>query len=196
MTICNMSIEGGARAGMVAPDEVTFAYLEGRPHAPEGPAWDEALAAWRDLRTDDNAVFDTEIVIDASSLAPHVSWGTNPAQTLPVTASVPSPTDFDDELDQEGCRRALDYMGLEAGTAITDIAIDRVFLGSCTNARIEDLRAAAAVVEGRQVAASVDAMVVPGSGLVKLQAEEEGLDRIFKEAGSSGATPAAPCAWR
>ncbi len=183
MTICNMSIEGGARAGMVAPDDVTFAYLEGRPHAPEGAAWDEAVAAWRELRTDDDAAFDTEIVIDASSLAPHVSWGTNPAQTLPVTASVPSPTDFDDELDQEGCRRALDYMGLEAGTAITDIAIDRVFLGSCTNARIEDLRAAAAVVEGRRVASSVHAMVVPGSGLVKLQAEEEGLDRIFKEAG-------------
>ncbi len=183
MTICNMSIEGGARAGMIAPDETTFEYLQGRTQAPGGAAWDEAVAAWRTLRTDPDASFDHEVMIDASSLAPHVSWGTNPAQTVPVTASVPRPSDYEDELDQEGCRRALEYMDLQGGTPITDIAIDRVFIGSCTNARIEDLRAAAAVIQGRTVADTVNAMVVPGSGLVKLQAEEEGLDRVFKEAG-------------
>ena len=183
MTICNMSIEGGARAGMIAPDETTFEYLQGRPQAPTGEAWEEAVAHWRTLRTDPDAAFDREVTIDASSLAPHVSWGTNPAQTVPVTASVPRPLDYEDELDQEGCQRALEYMDLEGGTPITQISIDRVFLGSCTNARIEDLRAAAAVIRGRSVAESVNAMVVPGSGLVKLQAEEEGLDLIFKQAG-------------
>ncbi|MDE0290135.1 MAG: 3-isopropylmalate dehydratase large subunit [bacterium] len=181
MTICNMSIEGGARAGMVAPDDTTYSYIEGRPYAPK--AWEEALDHWRTLPSDPGATFDSEVEIDAGSLEPHVSWGTNPAQTAPVSSRVPHPDQYDDLLDQEGCRRALEYMDLSAGIPITDIHLDRVFLGSCTNARIEDLRAAAAVVEGRTVARRVEAMVVPGSGLVKLQAEEEGLDRIFKQAG-------------
>jgi 3-isopropylmalate/(R)-2-methylmalate dehydratase large subunit len=183
MTICNMSIEGGARAGMIAPDDTTFAYLEGRTHAPRGSEWDEALAYWRTLPTDDGAPFDAQVDIDAANLPPYVSWGTNPAQTLPVTASVPSPDDFDDALDRDAAERALRYMDLEPGTPITDIGIDRVFFGSCTNARIEDLRAGAALVDGRKVHPDVSAMVVPGSGLVKLQAEEEGLDRVFEEAG-------------
>ena len=183
MTICNMTIEGGARAGMVAPDDTTYSYLEGRPHAPRGREWEAALDYWRTLPTDENATFDTEVALDAASLEPHVSWGTNPAQTAPVSARVPHPDDYENHLDREGCRRALDYMDIAAGTPITDLRLDRVFLGSCTNARIEDLRAAASVVEGRKVARRVQAMVVPGSGLVKLQAEEEGLDRIFKEAG-------------
>ena len=181
MTICNMSIEGGARAGMVAPDDTTYSYLEGRPYAPK--AWEQALDRWRTLPTDEGARFDAEVRIDAASLAPHVSWGTNPAQTSPVASRVPHPDDYDNPLDREGCRRALDYMGLPAGIPITDIRLDRVFIGSCTNARIEDLRAAASVVEDRKVAGGVQAMVVPGSGLVKLQAEKEGLDRIFEEAG-------------
>jgi 3-isopropylmalate/(R)-2-methylmalate dehydratase large subunit len=183
MTICNMSIEGGARAGMIAPDETTFAYLKGRPNAPRGANWEAALDAWRKLPTDDGATFDTQILIEAADLAPYVSWGTNPAQTVPVTSVVPSPDSFDDPHDRDLTDRALKYMGLEAGTPITDIALDRVFIGSCTNARIEDLRDAARVVAGKKVHASVGAMVVPGSGLVKLQAEEEGLDRVFKEAG-------------
>ena len=183
MTICNMSIEGGARAGMIAPDETTFAYLKGRPNAPRGANWEAALDAWRKLPTDDGATFDTQILIEAADLAPYVSWGTNPAQTVPVTSVVPSPDSFDDPHDRDLTDRALKYMGLEAGTPITDIALDRVFIGSCTNARIEDLRDAARVVAGKEVHASVGAMVVPGSGLVKLQAEEEGLDRVFKEAG-------------
>ncbi len=181
MTICNMSIEGGARAGMVAPDGTTYSYLERRPHAPQD--WEAALDYWRTLPSDQGASFDTEVEIDAQSLEPHVSWGTNPAQTAPVSARVPHPDDYDDPLDRTGCYRALEYMGLEAGTPITEIGLDRVFLGSCTNARIEDLRAAASVVEGHQVHRRVQAMVVPGSGLVKLQAEQEGLDRVFKEAG-------------
>ncbi len=181
MTICNMSIEGGARAGMVAPDDTTYAYLEGKPYAPR--AWEQALDSWRTLPTDDGATFDTEVGIDASSLEPHVSWGTNPAQTAPVSSHVPHPDDYDDPLNREGCERALRYMDLSPGTPITDIGIDRVFLGSCTNARIEDLRSAASILKGRRVHRRVHAMVVPGSGLVKLQAEEEGLDRIFKEAG-------------
>ena len=183
MTICNMSIEAGARAGLIAPDDHTFEYLQGRPQAPSGDTWDGAVVYWRTLATDDGATFDTEVFIDASTLAPHVSWGTNPAQTAPVTARVPGPLDYECELDREGCERALVYMNLEAGMAITDIQIDRVFLGSCTNARIEDLRAASAIVRGHTVADTVNAMVVPGSGLVKLQAEEEGIDQIFKQAG-------------
>lgn len=183
MTICNMSIEGGARAGLIAPDDTTFAYLEGRPHAPKGAAWEAALDAWRRLPTDDGATFDTEMVVAAADLAPYVSWGTNPGQTLPITDSVPSPDAFDDPIERDSARRALEYMDLVPGTPLTEIAIDRVFFGSCTNARIEDLRAGAALLEGRQVASGVQAMVVPGSGLVKLQAEDEGLDRIFKEAG-------------
>ena len=181
MTICNMSIEGGARAGLVAPDDTTYSYLEGRPHAPL--AWEQALDYWRTLPSDEGASFDTEIELDAASLEPHVSWGTNPAQTSPVSSRIPDPDDYDDPLDREGCGRALKYMDLAPGTPITGIRLDRVFLGSCTNARIEDLRAAAAVVDGHRVDRRVQAMVVPGSGLVKLQAEEEGLDRIFKQAG-------------
>jgi 3-isopropylmalate/(R)-2-methylmalate dehydratase large subunit len=183
MTVCNMSIEGGARAGMIAPDEITFAYLEGRPHAPRGADWEAALDAWQALPSDEDASFDTEVHIEAADLAPYVSWGTNPAQTVPVTEAVPSPDSFDDPHDRDSTDRALTYMGLEPGTPITGIAIDRVFIGSCTNARIEDLREAARVVAGRNVDASVGAIVVPGSGLVKLQAEEEGLDRVFRDAG-------------
>jgi len=183
MTICNMSIEGGARAGMIAPDETTFTYLEGRPHAPTGTDWEMALEAWRGLPTDPDALFDSEVHIEADDLSPYVSWGTNPAQTVPVTAAVPSPDSFEDPHDRDSTNRALQYMGLEPGTPITDIALDRVFIGSCTNARIEDLREAARVVAGKRVHASIGAMVVPGSGLVKLQAEEEGLDRVFREAG-------------
>ena len=183
MTICNMSIEAGARAGMIAPDETTFAYLKGRPEAPVGADWDEALAYWRSLYTDPGAVFDTEINIEAGDLEPYVSWGTNPGQTLPVTATLPSPDEYEEAIDQDSVARALDYMGLVAGTPITDIEIDKVFLGSCTNGRIEDLRTAAGVIEGKQIAPRVSAIVVPGSGLVKLQAEVEGLDRIFTDAG-------------
>jgi 3-isopropylmalate/(R)-2-methylmalate dehydratase large subunit len=183
MTICNMSIEAGARAGMIEPDETTFAYLKGRPHAPTGADWEAAVAYWRSLATDADARFDSELVIPASELEPYVSWGTNPGQTLPVSASVPDPALIEDPVERESAERALAYMDLRPGTPLTEIAIDRVFLGSCTNARIEDLREAARVVAGRQVATGVAAMVVPGSGLVKLQAEEEGLDLVFKEAG-------------
>ncbi|MEX1280334.1 MAG: 3-isopropylmalate dehydratase large subunit, partial [Acidimicrobiia bacterium] len=183
MTICNMSIEAGARAGLIAPDETTFQWLRGRPFAPTGNEWDEAVTYWSSLRTDEGATFDTELVIDAADLEPYVSWGTNPGQTLPISASVPGPLDVDDPVERDALERALAYMDLEAGTPLTEIAIDRVFLGSCTNARIEDLRAAAKVIAGRRVADGVAAMVVPGSGLVKLQAEEEGLDLVFKDAG-------------
>ena len=183
MTICNMSIEAGARAGFIAPDETTFAYLKGRPYAPQGAEWDAAVDYWRTLPTDGGAVFDAEIDIDAASLEPYVSWGTNPAQTLPVSGVVPGPDDFTDPLDRDSTARALQYMELEAGTPIANIEIDRVFIGSCTNGRIEDLRAAAAVLRGRRVKNGLHAMVVPGSGLVKLQAEAEGLDKIFTDAG-------------
>jgi len=183
MTVCNMSIEAGARAGLIAPDETTFAYLLGRPYAPTGNDWDTAVEYWRTLHTDTGASFDAQVVIDAADLAPYVSWGTNPSQTIRVTETVPDPASFDDPLDRDAAERALAYMDLEAGTPITDIGVDVVFLGSCTNARIEDLRAAAAIVAGRQVADGVRALVVPGSGLVKLQAEEEGLDRIFLDSG-------------
>ena len=183
MTICNMSIEAGARAGLIAPDEKTFEYVKGRPQAPTGADWDAALAYWRTLPSDPDAEFDVEVDIDAATLEPHVSWGTNPAQTLPISGAVPAPEDFTDPLDQDSTARALQYMDLEAGTRIAQIEIDRVFIGSCTNGRIEDLRAAAAIARGRSVKDGVNAMVVPGSGLVKLQAESEGLDRVFKEAG-------------
>jgi 3-isopropylmalate/(R)-2-methylmalate dehydratase large subunit len=183
MTVCNMSIEAGARAGLIAPDETTYEYLKGRPHAPEGSDWDRAVEYWSSLPTDSDAEFDTEISIDAGKLSPCVSWGTNPAQTVPITSAVPSPDDFDDPLVRDAAQRALDYMDLEPGTPMTDIPIDRVFIGSCTNARIDDLRAAAAVVEGHKVAPDVSAMVVPGSGLVRQEAEAEGLDRIFISAG-------------
>jgi 3-isopropylmalate/(R)-2-methylmalate dehydratase large subunit len=174
MTICNMSIEAGARAGLIAPDETTFAYLEGRPGVPED--WAGATAGWRSLRSDPGATYDSEVTVDVAALAPQVSWGTNPGQVVPVTGRVPEPRDESDE-------RALAYMALTAGTPIEDIRIDRVFIGSCTNGRIEDLRAAAGVVQGRRVAGNVSAMVVPGSVPVKRQAEAEGLDRIFLEAG-------------
>jgi 3-isopropylmalate/(R)-2-methylmalate dehydratase large subunit len=183
MTVCNMSPEAGARAGIIAPDDTTYTYVEGRNYAPTGRDWDEALAYWQSLPSDVDAEFDVEVVLEGSDLAPFVSWGTNPAQTVPVTGSVPSPDDFDDPLLHDAAARALDYMDLEPGTRMTDIRIDRVFFGSCTNARIEDLRAAAAVLDGKTVHPDVHAMVVPGSGLVKLEAEAEGLDRIFKAAG-------------
>jgi len=184
MTVCNMAIEAGARAGMVAPDEKTFAYVEGRPFAPRAEQWEQAVAAWRELRSDDDAVFDQVVVLDAAAITPQVTWGTSPEMVLPVDASVPDPDAESDPVKREGIRRALAYMGLEANMPIVGIRPDKVFIGSCTNGRIEDLRAAAAVVRGRKVAGSIKlAMVVPGSGLVKQQAESEGLDRIFTEAG-------------
>jgi 3-isopropylmalate/(R)-2-methylmalate dehydratase large subunit len=184
MTVCNMSIEWGAKAGLVAPDETTFAYLEGRPHAPKGKDWDAAVEYWRSLRTDDDATFDREVHLDASTVTPFVTWGTNPGQGVPLGASVPAPADFEDPEAQASAERALAYMGLQAGTPMRDIKVDTVFLGSCTNGRIEDLRAAAEVVRGRSVADGVRMLVVPGSGRVRLQAESEGLDVIFKEAGA------------
>jgi 3-isopropylmalate/(R)-2-methylmalate dehydratase large subunit len=183
MTICNMSIEGGARAGMIAPDDVTFDYLRGRPQVPQGAAFDEIVAKWRELPTDDGATYDKSLVFHGADIAPQVSWGTNPGQVAPISDRVPSPGDFADEMDQKITASALEYMGLAGGEPITDLKLDRVFIGSCTNARIEDLRAAAAVVRGHRVADHVGAMVVPGSGLVKQQAEQEGLDRVFKDAG-------------
>jgi 3-isopropylmalate/(R)-2-methylmalate dehydratase large subunit len=184
MTICNMSIEAGARAGMVAPDETTFGYLKGRSHAPADAAWDEALEYWRTLRTDEDAVFDTEVVIDAASLSPYVTWGTNPGQGLPLSAEVPAPSSFDDPQQQAAAQRALDYMGLRAGTPLREIAVDTVFVGSCTNGRLEDLRAAAQVLRGRQVADGVRMLVVPGSARVREAAEAEGLDAVFTAAGA------------
>jgi 3-isopropylmalate/(R)-2-methylmalate dehydratase large subunit len=183
MTVCNMSIEAGARAGMVAPDDTTFAYLEGRPHAPKGAAWERALDDWRSLVTDAGAVFDKEVGLDGSALSPHVSWGTNPGQVVPIDGAVPDPDSFADAGSREAAARALEYMGLTAGTPMRDIRVDTVFIGSCTNSRIEDLRAAAAVVEGRTVREGMRALVVPGSFRVKDQAEAEGLDRIFTAAG-------------
>jgi 3-isopropylmalate/(R)-2-methylmalate dehydratase large subunit len=183
MTICNMSIEAGARAGMIAPDDTTFAYLEGRPAAPKGAEWERALDHWRELLGDEDAVFDRDVEIDVRELAPQVTWGTNPGMVTSVEGSVPDPADFDDPDEREAAERALVYMALEPGTAIQDIRLDRVFIGSCTNARIEDLRTAAAVVAGKQVHDDVRAMVVPGSATVKAQAEAEGLDKIFEAAG-------------
>jgi len=183
MTVCNMSIEAGARAGLVAPDDTTFAYLEGRRYAPKGAAWERALDDWRSLVTDDGAAFDKDVLIDASTLEPHVSWGTNPAQVAPISAAVPSPDDFADPSARESAARALQYMGLTAGTPLRDVAVDTVFIGSCTNSRIEDLRAAADVARGRKVKSGVRTLVVPGSFAVKEQAEREGLDKVFTEAG-------------
>jgi len=183
MTVCNMSIEAGARAGMVAPDETTFEYLRGRPFAPQGKDFDAAVERWRSLPTDPRATYDKVVEIDASSLVPYVTWGTNPGMLAPVTGRVPDLDSFADPSDRAAAERALAYMGLQPGTPIQEITLDRVFLGSCTNSRIEDLRAAAEVVRGRQVSPTLYAMVVPGSTQVKRQAEEEGLDRIFKEAG-------------
>jgi len=183
MTICNMSIEAGARAGMIAPDETTFAYLESRPAAPGGADWERALDRWRELRSDDDALFDRGIAIDVTEIEPQVTWGTNPGMVAPIGAAVPDPADYDDPDERAAIERALAYMGLEPGTPLRDVRIDRVFIGSCTNARIEDLREAAAVVAGRRVSTSVRAMVVPGSATVKRMAEEEGLDRVFRRAG-------------
>jgi 3-isopropylmalate/(R)-2-methylmalate dehydratase large subunit len=183
MTVCNMSIEGGARAGMIAPDDTTFAYLEGKPHAPKGADWERALDEWRSLPTDEGATFDREVVIDAARLTPFVSWGTNPGQTVSIDAVVPSPDEFDDPVKRESATRALAYMDLQPGTAIRDIRPDTVFIGSCTNSRMEDLRVAAEVVAGHRVREGLRAMVVPGSMFVKAQAEREGLDEVFKSAG-------------
>jgi 3-isopropylmalate/(R)-2-methylmalate dehydratase large subunit len=183
MTICNMSIEAGARAGLVAPDDTTFAYMEGRNFAPKGADWEKALGAWRGLATDEGAAFDSTVTLNGDEIEPCVTWGTTPAQSVPVSGRVPDPADATSPQARELAERSLTYMGLKAGTAIQDIALDRVFLGSCTNSRIEDLRVAAEVVRGRRVASTVRAMVVPGSGLVKAQAEQEGLDRIFVDAG-------------
>jgi 3-isopropylmalate/(R)-2-methylmalate dehydratase large subunit len=184
MTVSNMSIEWGARAGMIAPDETTFAYLKDRPHAPKGADWDEAVAYWRTLRTDDDAVFDHEVFIDAAELAPFVTWGTNPGQGVPLSASVPDPASYDDASERLAAEKALDYMGLTPGQPLREICVDTVFVGSCTNGRIEDLRTAAAVLEGRKVAEGVRMLVVPGSVRVALQAVEEGLDKVFTAAGA------------
>ena len=183
MTVCNMTIEGGARAGLIAPDEKTFEYIKGRPKAPKGDAFDKALAYWKTLHSDEGAHFDKIVTLDAANLPPIVSWGSSPEDVISVTGAVPDPAEIEDETKRTSKQRALDYMGLKAGTKITDIKLDRVFIGSCTNGRIEDLRAVANVVKDKQVAATVDAMIVPGSGLVKEQAEAEGLDKIFKDAG-------------
>ena len=183
MTVCNMSIEAGARAGMIAPDEKTFAYIQGKPSAPAGEAWEQAVAAWRGLPTDTGASYDTLIELDAAEIAPHVSWGTSPGMVVPITSRVPSPDDYADPADRRAAERALEYMGLTAGVPIHGIELDTVFIGSCTNGRIEDLRAAASVLKGHTVHAGLRALVVPGSAQVKLQAEAEGLDQVFKDAG-------------
>ena len=189
MTVCNMSIEAGARAGMIAPDETTFAYLQGRDHAPTGAEWDAAVSAWRMLRSDDDAEFDEEVVLDAAELTPFVTWGTNPGQGAPLGTAVPDPELMPDENDKAAARRALEYMGLQAGTPLRDVHVDTVFLGSCTNGRIEDLRAAASVIEGRHVAEGVRMLVVPGSARVRLQAESEGLHEVFTAAGAEWRLP-------
>ncbi len=184
MTICNMSIEWGAKAGMVAPDQTTFDYLAGRPHAPQGAEWDAALEYWKTLRTDEDATFDAEVHIDAASLTPFVTWGTNPGQGVGLGETVPNPAEMSDEVSRNAAERALEYMGLRAGTPMREIAVDTVFLGSCTNGRIEDLRLAAGVIAGRKVADGVRMLVVPGSARVREQAMAEGLDQIFIEAGA------------
>jgi 3-isopropylmalate/(R)-2-methylmalate dehydratase large subunit len=184
LTISNMAIEGGARAGLIAPDDVTFGYLKGRPMAPKGADWDAAVAYWRSLATDEGATFDKTVVINAADIAPCVTWGTSPEDVLPITGAVPDPLSFADPSKQVAAQKSLDYMGLLPGTPMTDIEVQNIFIGSCTNSRIEDLRAAAAVLKGKHKAANVKwAIVVPGSGLVKAQAEAEGLDRIFIDAG-------------
>jgi 3-isopropylmalate/(R)-2-methylmalate dehydratase large subunit len=183
MTICNMSIEAGARAGLIAPDETTFNYIKGRPFAPQGDNWEKAVAYWHSLPSDEGATYDKEVVLQASEIIPQVTWGTSPQDVLPITETVPDPDEFNDFNRQQAVKRALEYMGLTPGTKLTEIPVDTVFIGSCTNGRIEDLREVAKVVEGRKVASGVYAMIVPGSGLVKHQAEQEGLDVIFKQAG-------------
>ena len=190
MTVCNMAIEAGARAGFVAVDDKTIAYAKGRPYAPRDEQWNAAVSYWQTLHSDDGAEFDKVVVLDGSSIQPQVTWGTSPEMVLPIGAAVPDPAAQTDAVKAEGMRRALEYMGLRAGTPLVDIRLDKVFIGSCTNSRIEDLRAAAAVVKGRQRASSIkQALVVPGSGLVKAQAEQEGLDRIFADAGFEWRSP-------
>jgi 3-isopropylmalate/(R)-2-methylmalate dehydratase large subunit len=188
MTVCNMSIEAGAKAGLVAPDDVTFAYLEGREHAPRGKAWEEALDYWRTLRSDDDATWDAAVHIDAGTLLPHITWGTNPGQVASIDSAIPSPDDYADSTTRETVARALEYMGLTPGTLLREVSVDTVFIGSCTNSRIEDLRAAAHVLDGRTVTVK-RTMVVPGSHAVKAQAEAEGLDRIFRAAGADWREP-------
>ena len=197
MTVCNMSVEGGAKAGFIAPDEKAYAYLKDRPKSPKGKAWDEAMRYWETLHSDDGAHFDREIRLDAAKLPPLVTWGTSPEQVISITGRVPVPSEIADENKRRAASASLEYMGLKGGEKITDITLDRVFIGSCTNGRIEDLREVASVAEGKTVNANVNAMIVPGSGLVKEQAEAEGLDKIFmKPPASNGASPAARCASR
>ena len=184
MTICNMSIEAGARAGMVAPDETTFAYVKDKPHAPQGQDWEDAVAYWRTLPTDEGAVYDAEVYLDANELEPYVTWGTNPGQGVSLSAVVPSPDDYADPNDRAAAERALEYMALTPGTPMKDVPVDAVFMGSCTNSRIEDLRAFASIVKGRKKADGVRVMVVPGSARVRLEAEAEGLDKVFTEFGA------------
>jgi len=184
MTICNMSIEAGARAGMVAPDQTTFDYLKGRPHAPEGDDWDEAVAYWKTLPTDDGAVFDAEVFLDANTLEPFVTWGTNPGQGVSLSDVVPSPEQFSDPNERAAAERALEYMDLTPGTPLKDVPVDAVFMGSCTNSRIEDLRAFASIIRGKKKAEGVRVMVVPGSARVRLEAEAEGLDKVFEDFGA------------
>ncbi|QCX27022.1 3-isopropylmalate dehydratase large subunit [Nocardioides jishulii] len=184
MTVCNMSIEWGAKAGMIAPDETTFAYLEGKPEAPKGAEWDAAVEHWKTYYTDEDAVFDKEIVIDASEVTPWVTWGTNPGQGAPLGGSVPVPAEFDDKIERTAAENALAYMGLEGGTPLKEVAVDHVFIGSCTNGRLDDLRAAAEVLKGHKVSDSVKMIVVPGSARVRLEAEAEGLDKVFLDAGA------------
>ena len=185
MTICNMSIEAGARAGMIAPDEVTFEYLKGRPHAPEGEMWDKAVEYWKTLKTDDDAVFDKEVTINAEDLEPYVTWGTNPGQGVKISGVVPDPASFNDETERSAAERAIAYMGLKPGMRIKDIAVDTVFIGSCTNGRLEDLRVAASIMKGHHKADNIHrVLVVPASSRVRLQAEKEGLDKIFKDFGA------------
>ncbi|HBX76522.1 MAG TPA: 3-isopropylmalate dehydratase large subunit, partial [Acidimicrobiaceae bacterium] len=183
MTVCNMSIEAGAKAGLIAPDQTTFDYLQNRPYAPKGAAWDAAVADWATLRTDPDAKFDKEVIFDAAEIVPHISWGTNPGQVITMNGRIPSPGDFADVTERSAAERALEYMDLRAGQPIKEVGVDVVFIGSCTNSRIEDMRAAAAVAKGRSVASGVRTLVVPGSHLVKAQAEAEGLDQIFRDAG-------------
>lgn len=183
MTICNMAIELGAKAGLVAPDRTTFDYLKGRPFAPEGEQWEQAVAYWSSLKSDQDAQFDAVVELDGNAIAPQVTWGTNPGQVMPVNGTIPAPEDFDDAVERQSAAKALQYMDIPAGGKLTDVSIDKVFIGSCTNSRIEDLRAAAAIAKGRQVASGVQALVVPGSQQVKIQAEAEGLDKIFIDAG-------------
>ena len=194
MTVCNMSIEAGARAGMIAPDEKAISYLKGRPRAPKGRAWEEAVRSWETLKSDEGAHFDRIMTLDAAILPPIVSWGTSPEDVVSVQGTVPDPDQIGDEAKRQSKKRALDYMGLKAGMKITDIPIDKVFIGSCTNGRIEDLRAAAQMIGGRKVHERVSAMIVPASGLVKEQAEAEGLDKFSVPRASNGESPAAPCA--